>query len=232
MILIEVTEFWMWIILSVIVGMAITVLFFILVSPKQVRAFIKARLLKRLLLMVTSDSGSVDFKTAKIGPEGQVKIGRNDIKMIPRGANPILARQFHLKGYGIPYFETYDGSTVAVNPATSATMEIASTPKKDREKLPPKMQKWAKQNKIPITTKTKKGGTRTRHESLFSIDPRRLVDFFKGKPSRSQYEAELEKRERIGEKKAGKQYMKAALPIMGILSILIVGILLLMPMLR
>jgi len=35
----------------------------------------------------------------------------------------------------------------------------------------------------------------------------------------------------LGEKKAGKQYMKVALPIMGILSVLIIGLILLAPML-
>jgi len=64
---------------------------------------------------------------------------------------------------------------------------------------------------------------------LFLVSPKVSIQ---GCLSRDQFEVVLEKRELLGEKKAGKQYMKMNLPIMGILSVLIIGLILLAPMLE
>jgi len=237
-ILVERMEIYIFLVLFLAAGAVVMLVLDFLLSPRQVWAFRKAKLAKRPLVMVTSQTGVVDFKTPKAHPEGQLELSKNDIKMVPRDSNPIAATSFHIKGTGIPYYETFEGSTVAVNPAMAAAMQVADTPPTERDKLPDSIKEWAKNNEIPIervedvTVDVGEGSKKyevpvKENQKLFTLDIRKITKFFPGALTRSQYDVLLEKREELGRKKAGSQYAKMALPIMGILGVVIIAVIIL-----
>lgn len=232
MILVDPMELYLWFALFFVTGVAFVIILLFLIAPKQIWTFIKARALKRALIKKEYDDGAVSYTTAKMLPEGQLKISKNEYRMVPSGANPIVANRSFLKGYGIPYFDCYDGLMLAVSPQTLAAIRVADIiPQEERKKLPKGVLEWAKATKVPV--ETKRGGkvVGVRKKPLFTTTALQLKDYFAGVLSRSQFEVLLEKREMLGEKKAGKPVLAAGIAITGILGMVIIGVMLLLPLL-
>lgn len=162
-------------------------------TPKPIKNFFWIWVKKRISDISFTDDGVGDILPKSIGSEGQLsgKVERlrrkhRDLKIVPRSKHAVFEKRSFWKGTGIPAFISYSGKAIANSPIVLALIEILDS--KD------KAMKYFKGEEI-------------------QLDPNKIKDFFKDAYDEGQFQNLIEEAYREGVEDAGKQYLKAAIPI-------------------
>ncbi len=194
-------DYELYMLVGIVFGMGFAPLFLVLIRCPEAITFISCQTFGGIIVERSDDSGIVEFIRAKpYGHEGQYiagpdRFGRRIIFVVPRLNGKDFAKRYILKGIKRPLFDAYGGKTVLVNKAILTAIEI--TEFEDKNKLPANIAEWAKANNIETTTVVKDGPNtkiKTVVEKLFTLDSRKLRQYFAKHYDPSQFDALLERK--------------------------------------
>ena len=210
---------------------------FLVIRCPEGLTFLKSQIFGKGEVIVASEDDSAVtslLRARPYGREGQYitgpdRFGKRIIFVLPRFEDKIFTHRSILKGIRKPFFLHYKGKTGMASAGTLAAIEVVE---RDRLSLPPQVQAWAKENKIitqqTISEEDKKGNViekvKTAVEVLFTLDPRKLRDYFHDHYDESQYDVLLEQKYQQGANSRGLGGFKLGGGFIIILAVGVMGI--------
>lgn len=187
---------------AVAFGIGFAPLFLMLIRCPEALTFIGTQLFGGILIESSDDSGIIEFKRARpYGKEGQYitgadRFGKRTVYVVPRLNGKDLSKRYILKGIRRVMFDHYGGKTGIANKEMLAAIEVSEF--EEKTKLPENVASWAKENNIETTTMFKdvKGESKIKVavEKLFTLDSRKLRQYFSDYFDTSQFDGLLQQK--------------------------------------
>ncbi len=194
-------DYELYMIVLIVGGMGFAPLFLILIRCPEAMTFISCQMFGGVMVERSDDSGTVEFVRAKpYGKEGQYitgpdRHGKRTVYVVPRMNGKDFSRRYILKGIKRVLFDSYMGKTALANKEMLAAIEVAEF--EDKVKLAPEIAAWAKTQHIETTTIVNdEKGKRVKLviEKLFTLDSRKLRQYFSRYYDTSQFDGLLEQK--------------------------------------
>jgi hypothetical protein len=238
--------------------MAPTIVFLILLwRCPEALAFLKCQLTGGVMISVADESGQNEFVVAKSKGQGLYISGsgfrHRRVFRIPHFDNPSFSKRFLSKGIHRPIFFAGNWKITAVNPEALAAIELADDKSKRDEKkseIPENVRKWAETQHVQIEVKEPdkileiadptgagspsreitEGALTEQTETLLTMDPRKLRDYFEHDYDGKQVDNLLEEERLAGQISKGGGFhvgkgLIIAFLIMGVGAIILIVIL-------
>lgn len=90
--------------------------------PKPAKAYIYAKLLRKIVDIEANDLGILNFKIGKVGGAGIFETRKEEVEFVPRNPEPWVNKRFSADKIGTVI--SYSGKAVCVNPETLAVLEV------------------------------------------------------------------------------------------------------------